>query len=269
MSNGTLTKTVTIIIKGVSLCYEKDTAGGRVMKILFPFDHCHLIKFFAQKGSEPAQFIRNMGTSNNQIEVVLVDAVSTHNTTTRFKNTVLDMTEAGKTHDSLVKRFGDFWNETAVLLTIPNAVFDVSDFVQDIQGVQPHLRRTDSEEPKTVLANLVAHSIQAVIELPVNRQLTVTSPALPQEFSTQGSNSYILTFDNDCPEKRGVNDMEMLYNDIIKDPEFPNRQFHVEGPDPIPVPTPTASAGFMVDPPLLAHGKPCMVVRVSKPDDLP
>jgi hypothetical protein len=265
--------TISIIIQGIAICYQKEIEGKTVWRILFPFNHCHTVKFEYEKGADKV-FVGHLGTPKSRVEVTMNGATSA-SSTEEFDNQVLDLTTDTviRTHSKIALKSG--WDERGVLLTIPSIVFDVRDTLLDF----PENRLLDEiflhnpdgpteqilyDKASSAIVLDVAHSITGRIQLKAGEALSVKIDE-NTIFTTEPNTNYTLIFDNDCDEIEELpdgtyrNDMEMIYT-LFQDTSHANRKFLVE-----------ARANLSI-PPNLLQGKPCLVVKVTDPisvQDLP
>jgi hypothetical protein len=289
-----MSTTVNIFIKGVAICYKKrlytEYDETYRWRILFPFDDegCHPVNFSWSKEGEtstaPIPLANPRGWINVAVsgEVANPDEVEDDD----FKNHVLDMTQhtanGRKTHQSLQLLDPDGeterWKEGTVLMTFEGpAKFSVTEYLEDPRVPELEL----SEHNGNALATSkqkpgkVAHTVQAIIELPGEGEVLITSGGLAKPLPPFSGGVYNLTFDNDCKEvKPGHNDMDLFYEKTIIEKAHPQRRFIIGDRAPNhpaesfaaaapPLDTPDLGTG----PPDLAAGKPCLSVKVSETSD--
>ncbi|HEY0428336.1 MAG TPA: hypothetical protein VGC76_11180 [Pyrinomonadaceae bacterium] len=254
---------VYVLIKGVAICYKKDN----LWKILFPFDDCHSVKLSYKTGTREV-FLGHFGQAKGKIEIITNQAAFPPQSSGEFDHEVVNLTDAGVTHQSIVPKSG--WDSKGILLTIQNANFDVKnrleDFPEAIAGLDIFL--TDRNVDKKFGENEhIAHSVEAKIQLSENEFVKVNI-GRTELFTTEPGNTYNLIFDNDCDKPLKApkrNDMEMFY-ELIEEPNDRSRKFVVEGRPKHGTPTPKSNRN---EPPDLLQGKPCLVVKASKGDQLP
>lgn len=266
--------TINIIIKGIAICYQKEIAGKKVWRILFPFNECHTTKFGYEKGNEKV-FVGHLAKAKSKIEVTRSAGGGSAGSSARFNNQVLDLTTNSviTTHSKVALKSG--WDTRGVLLTIPSVFFDIRMTLLEYEDTrlldQIFLYNPDEateqilydrDSSTTVLD--VAHSITGEIQLRAEETLSVETDE-HSIFTTEPNTDYTLIFDNDCdeilelPDGTYRNDMEMIYQ-LFQEPNHTNRKFLVQG------------RGNPAEPPNLLRGKPCLVVKVSDPvsvQDLP
>ncbi|HEX9963217.1 MAG TPA: hypothetical protein VGB00_19960 [Pyrinomonadaceae bacterium] len=274
--------TVNIIIKGVAICYKKAQDDRRnFWRVLFPFDEegCHKVNYSWRKGDDPDRDKTSLAIPRGLINIAVSAnaAVPVPDESPNFTKYVFDLTDTTtnerKTHSEIrLKSDGEQekWRDRTVLMKIEGpALFSVDSYMIDPTGARPILYKHENindDRPVTQLPGTLAHTVRAVIEVPNEGKVTITSEGVNKEFS--GGGDYTVTFDNDCAvERDGKNDMDMFYEKTIFDPSNDKRRFIVgqRSGDRF-----EASLGknFVSIPVSLAAGKPCLVVKVTKTDPL-
>lgn len=104
----------TIIIKGISLIYQKNG----LWKAIFPFGGCHYVNFSVK------DLIPNirLAVPNTQIRITSRNASSDTDAGSSF-NQFLDLTNASYSHEKIMVK--NNWPEHSALMSIENAVFSV------------------------------------------------------------------------------------------------------------------------------------------------
>jgi hypothetical protein len=264
-----MASTIEIIVKGIAICYKKTIADGRtVWRVLFPFNDCHSVKLSCDMGGETI-FLGHLGSSKSKIEIVTGSTTSSTGSTTDFKE-VLDLTSDGSdpahplvTHASLQKKSG--WDERGVALTIPNMYFDVRNSLRDFAEIgNSEIYLEDTEGGIEQPIEDIAHSVRGTIDLSGGETASIIIDGRTI-FTSQPEVSCVLVFDNDCKEEHPdhPNDMVMIYQ-LVEEPGNEDRMFLVKGRAKA-----DGDKNLMSEPPNLLGGKPCLVVKVSKSDDLP
>lgn len=278
--------TITIIIKGIAICYKRGVHPNHIWRVLFPFDECHnvLFSWITSDGEELPDPKISFARAGGQIDFNITTGTAAPpdaSETALFRDRVLNLTNinAGKplTH-ARVKTLLN-WRDGTVLMEINHAKFSIDRHVQDLTNERPVKLIEENESnlgtgsPVSV-QNLgqLAHSVKATIELNAGAVLRVSG--VNQDF-TGGET---LIFDNDCKDKREGNDMDMFYKKIIfepdTDPTKNKRRFIVgerkKGNGAMPSILGTfLDIGILSIPLSLAEGKPCLVAQVTESDDLP
>jgi hypothetical protein len=260
---------VDIIIKGVAICYQKEVEGKTVWRVLFPFDEvvdgkrCHNLYFNWRRETAPASRRIPLAAPNVWINITAVGAETETGEEGNFGNYAFNLTNNDPTyitHRQIKKKDG--WADGTVLMTIDNAVFYPMDYIQDLTDERPILwggRPDNLPEQSLQLPGTITHSVRARIELVNDGELTVTSNKLPRPVVISEAGNYTLTFDNDCHTvTRGRNDMFMFYEKTIEDVDDPYQWFWIGAPP----------LDKVSEPPGLAEGKPCLVVKVDDPTSI-